>query len=55
MTKTWTIRYLVVETGSWLASRKVLISPVAVGQPNWTDKVLPVSITTRASQEQPRH
>lgn len=23
----WVIRYLVVDTGSWLASRKVLISP----------------------------
>lgn len=41
----WVVRYLVVETGSWLASRKVLISPFAIGQPDWTDKVLPVSIT----------
>jgi hypothetical protein len=41
----WVVRYLVVEAGSWLSSRKVLISPIAVGQPNWTDKVLPVSIT----------
>src|ERR1035441_4077571 len=41
----WVVRYLVVETGSWLSSRKVLISPVAFGQPNWTDKVPPASIT----------
>ncbi|MCJ7593033.1 MAG: PRC-barrel domain-containing protein, partial [Woeseiaceae bacterium] len=41
----WVVRYLVVDTGSWLSSRKVLISPIAIGQPNWTDKVLPVSIT----------
>ena len=26
----WTVRYLVVETGSWLAGRKVLISPISV-------------------------
>ncbi len=26
----WTIRYLVAETGSWLASRQVLISPYAL-------------------------
>lgn len=25
----WAIRYLVVATGSWLSSRKVLISPIA--------------------------
>lgn len=27
--ETWAIRHLVVETGSWLSSRKVLISPIA--------------------------
>jgi hypothetical protein len=41
----WVIRYLVVDTGSWLSSRKVLISPVAIGTPDWTNRVLPVSIT----------
>jgi len=41
----WVIRYLVVDTGTWLSSRKVLISPIAIGHPDWTDKVLPVSIT----------
>ena len=25
----WGIRYLVVNTGSWLSNRKVLISPIA--------------------------
>ncbi len=29
--ETWTIRYLVAETGKWLSGRKVLISPVAFG------------------------
>lgn len=29
------ICYLVVETGHWLASRKVLISPIAIGKPDW--------------------
>jgi len=28
----WTIRYLVADTGSWLPKRKVLISPYALGQ-----------------------
>jgi hypothetical protein len=49
--KTWVVRYLVVETGSWLLSRKVLISPVALGHPDWTGRVLPVSIT----KEQVKH
>ncbi|MEP7347237.1 MAG: PRC-barrel domain-containing protein [Gemmatimonadaceae bacterium] len=49
----WVIRYLVVDTGSWLASRKVLISPVAIGRPNWTEKVLPVSITKEQVKNSP--
>jgi sporulation protein YlmC with PRC-barrel domain len=44
----WVIRYLVVETGAWLSSRRVLISPIAIGRPNWSEKTIPVSI----SQEQ---
>ena len=31
----WGIRYLVVDTGSWLSGRKVLISPIALGSPDW--------------------
>lgn len=41
----WAIRYLVVATGSWLSSRKVLISPIAAGKPDWAAKLLPVSLT----------
>src|SRR6185437_3425608 len=41
----WVVRYLVVETGTWLASRKVLISLIAIGSPNWSERILPVSIT----------
>ncbi len=49
----WVIRYLVVETGAWLSSRKVLISPVAIGRPNWTEKTLPVSITKEQVKNSP--
>ncbi len=41
----WVVRYLVVDAGAWLSSRKVLISPVAIGRPDWAAKLLPVSIT----------
>jgi uncharacterized protein YrrD len=41
----WVVRYLIVETGSWLASRKVLISPIAIDKPDWAARVLAVSIT----------
>lgn len=49
----WVVRYIVVETGSWLLSRKVLISPIAIGQPDRTEKVLPVSITREQVKNSP--
>ncbi|MBW4052671.1 MAG: PRC-barrel domain containing protein, partial [Proteobacteria bacterium] len=41
----WVIRYLVIETGSWLSNRKVLISPYSMGEPNWSSEQLPVRLT----------
>lgn len=43
--KTWTIRYLIVETGNWLKGRKVLISPEAVLMPDWENEIFPVNLT----------
>lgn len=42
---TWTVRYLIVETGSWLNNRKVLISPQALLTPEWENKIFPVNLT----------
>jgi len=47
----WVIRYFVVQTGFWLYSRKVLISPIAICGADWTEKRLLVAIT----KEQVRH
>ena len=41
----WAVRYLVVDTGTWLSSRKVLVSPISVLEPNWLARTLPVSIS----------
>jgi hypothetical protein len=41
----WAIRYLVVETDGSTSHRRVLISPIAVNQPNWAEKIFPVAIT----------
>ena len=48
---TWTIRYVVVETGSWLSDRKVLLSPVALGEPDWESRTFGTNLT----MEQVRH
>ena len=49
----WTVRYLVVDTSRWLPGRKVLISPVVVGQADWEGKKLPVSLTRKLVQNSP--
>jgi len=49
----WVVRYLVVDTGGWLSGRKVLISPMAIGEPNWAGQLLPVSITKEQVKNSP--
>jgi uncharacterized protein YrrD len=49
----WAIRYLVVDTGGWLPGRKVLISPVAIGHPDWMARLLPVSLTKTQVEHSP--
>ncbi|MEO8368404.1 MAG: PRC-barrel domain-containing protein [Candidatus Solibacter sp.] len=51
--ETWTVRYIVVETGTWLASRRVLISPAAVSQPEWDRRIIPVLLTKDQVQDSP--
>ena len=49
----WAIRYLVVDTGTWLSGRKVLISPIAIGHPDWMGQLLPVSLTKSQIEKSP--
>lgn len=49
----WVVRYLVVDAGSWLVGRKVLISPYAVQRADWDDKRLPVSLTQQQVKNSP--
>lgn len=51
--KTWTIRYLVADTGNWLPGRKVLISTHALEQPKWQDQRFPVSLTQDQVENSP--
>lgn len=43
--RTWTIRYLVVDVGEWIAGRRVLLSTIALGQPDWEEQAFPVLLT----------
>ncbi|MDB6112945.1 MAG: hypothetical protein JWR69_4695 [Pedosphaera sp.] len=49
----WAIRYLVMDTGSWLAGRKVLISPHSLGRLDQAEQVLRVSLTRQQIENSP--
>ena len=51
--KDWTIRYIIVETGSWLFGRKVLIAPQALLTPDWDGKIFPVNLTKDQIKQSP--
>ena len=49
----WVVRYLVVNAGTWLSRRKVLISPISVHHPDWLERTLSVSITKEQVRNSP--
>lgn len=51
--ETWTIRYLIVETGGWLFGRNVLISPMALLTPDWKNQIFPVTLTMQQVKNSP--
>ena len=53
--KAWVVRYLIVDTGTWLHSHAVLISPIGIGAPNWGEKIIPVSLTKEQIKNAPQY
>ncbi len=49
----WTIRYLVVDTGTWLTGRKVLISPYSIKTPLTEGKLIDVTLTREQVRNSP--
>jgi len=51
--RTWLARWLVVDTGTWLTGRKVLLHPVAIGKADHERRRLPVALTKAQVQGSP--
>jgi hypothetical protein len=49
----WQVCYIIVDTGSWLLGRKVLISPHVAHPPLWEERVLPVDLTKDQVENSP--
>jgi uncharacterized protein YrrD len=51
--RTWLVRWLVVDTGKWLTTRKVLLHPAAIGKADHERRELPVALTRAQVQGSP--
>jgi uncharacterized protein YrrD len=49
----WTARYFVVDTGSWLEERRVLISPICVDNIDWDKRSVMVRLTRQQVKGSP--
>lgn len=50
---TWTIRHLVVNTGTWLNERLVLVPPAKLGQPLWEERRFPIDLAKDQIEHSP--
>jgi sporulation protein YlmC with PRC-barrel domain len=51
--RSWTLRWLVINTGSWLSGRKVLIHPRTLEPADIAERAFPVKLTQREVQDSP--
>jgi hypothetical protein len=51
--RSWAMRYLVIETGSWLTGRRVLISPKVISGVDWGARQISVSLTCDQIEHSP--
>ena len=49
----WAVRYMVADTGRWIPKRRVLISPISIGEPDWTARRVPVLLSKQQIQDAP--
>jgi sporulation protein YlmC with PRC-barrel domain len=53
--ETWTIRYLVINTGNVFTGKKVLISPEWIDHISWDDSRVYINLTKEALKESPEY
>ena len=51
--KSWALRYVVADTGTWLTGRQVLLSPYSFGLFDQSKKVLQISLTRQQIENSP--
>lgn len=51
--ESWSLRWLVVDTGNWLSGRKVLLPPSVLGHPDPTQRHFAVRLTKKEIEDSP--
>lgn len=51
--ESWVVRYLVVDTGTWLPGRKLLLSPAALREVDWQTQRAYVDLTKQQIEKSP--
>ena len=51
--RSWAVRYLIADTGSWLADRQVLLTPHALGQLDRSEERLRVKLSKQQIEDSP--
>jgi sporulation protein YlmC with PRC-barrel domain len=49
----WVVRYLIVDTGTWLSGRKVLMSPLFIDQVDWDAELVRVTMSRERVKDSP--
>lgn len=49
----WIVRYIIVDTGTWLAEKLVLISPKSFKRLNWEDKIFELNLDKQQITDSP--
>jgi hypothetical protein len=49
----WMILYMVVENHTWLPGRRILLSPIALGEADWSENCLNVMLTRQEIETSP--
>jgi uncharacterized protein YrrD len=53
--ETWTIRYLIINTGNWWPGKKILVSPDWVGRVSWSQSRVFVNLSRQTIKEAPEY
>jgi uncharacterized protein YrrD len=53
--ETWLVQYLVIDTGSWLSGKKVVLAPAWTEQISWDEQVIVLDLAQETVEQSPEY